>query len=133
VRTLGADRVIDYQTEDFTTTDVPYDFVLDAVGKSSFGACKPILTPDGTYVSSELGPRGENLYLPLLTWLRGGRRVKFAFPLNIKGSLARIGALVAQGKFRPVIDRRYPLDEIRDAFTYVASGQKVGNVIVTMT
>jgi NADPH:quinone reductase-like Zn-dependent oxidoreductase len=59
--------------------------------------------------------------------------VVFPFPLDIKGSLSLIGGLVEQGKFRPVIDRTYRLEEIRDAFTYVASGQKIGNVILTMS
>ena len=132
VQSLGADRVIDYLTEDFTKEDTRYDFVCDAVGKSSFGACKPILEPGGIYVSSELGPGAENLYLPLLTALRGGKKVRFPFPLDIKGSLTLVRDLVEQGKFRPLIDRTYRLDEIRDAFTYVASGQKIGNVILTM-
>jgi NADPH:quinone reductase-like Zn-dependent oxidoreductase len=133
VRSLGADRVIDYLAQDFTREDVRYDFVFDAVGKSSFGACKPILKPRGFYVSSELGPRAENLYLPLLGPLLGGKRVVFPVPVDIKGSLAVIRGLVEQGKFRPVIDRLYPLDQIREAFTYVASGQKIGNVVLTMS
>jgi NADPH:quinone reductase-like Zn-dependent oxidoreductase len=133
VRALGADRVIDYLKDDFTKGDTRYDFVFDAVGKSSFGACKPILKPRGVYISSELGPRAENLYLPLLTSLFGGKQVRFPFPLDIKGSLARIRGLAEQGKFRPLIDRSYPLAQIREAFTYVASGQKIGNVILTMT
>ena len=133
VRSLGADRVIDYLAEDFTKTDTRYDFVFDAVGKSTFGACKPILEPGGVYVSSELGPRAENLYLALLTPLLGGKKVLFPFPVDIKGSLSLVRGLVEQGKFRPVIDRAYPLEAIRDAFTYVASGQKIGNVILTMS
>jgi NADPH:quinone reductase-like Zn-dependent oxidoreductase len=132
VQSLGADRVIDYLVRDFTRDGAQYDYVLDAVGKSTFGACKRILKPNGTYVSSELGPRGENVYLPLLTRLRSGPRVKFPFPLDIKASLEAIRGLVEQGKFRPLIDRSYPLEEIRAAFTYVASGQKIGNVILTM-
>jgi NADPH:quinone reductase-like Zn-dependent oxidoreductase len=132
VLSLGAARVIDYLNEDFTKEDARYDFVLDAVGKSTFGACKPILKPGGRYVSSELGPGAENLYLALVTPLLGARRVMFPFPVDIKGSLLRVRDLVEQGKFRPVIDRTYPLEQIRDAFTYVASGQKIGNVILTL-
>jgi NADPH:quinone reductase-like Zn-dependent oxidoreductase len=132
VQSLGADQVIDYGKEDFTNQDVQYDFVLDAVGKSTFGACKRILKPGGIYISSELGPRAENLYLPLLTRLVGGKRVRFPFPLDIKGSLSRVRELVVQGKFRPLIDRTYPLEQIREAFTYVASGQKIGNVILSL-
>jgi NADPH:quinone reductase-like Zn-dependent oxidoreductase len=133
VQSLGADRVIDYLQGDFTSEDIRYDFVFDAVGKSSFGACKPILKPDGIYISSELGPRAENLYLALLTPLRRGKKVRFPFPIDIKGSLSLVRALVEQGKFRPLIDRSYRLEQIRDAFTYVASGQKIGNVILTMS
>jgi NADPH:quinone reductase-like Zn-dependent oxidoreductase len=132
VQSLGAERVIDYLAEDFTKGDGQYDFVLDAVGKSTFGACQRILKPGGIYVSSELGPRGENLYLPLWTAVRGGKRVRFPFPLDIKQSLLRVRALVEQGKFRPVIDRTYRLEQIREAFTYVASGQKIGNVILAI-
>ena len=75
------------------------------------------------------------MYLALLAPLLGRKRkrVLFPFPLDIKGSLARMRDLVEQGKFRPVIDRTYRLDDIREAFTYVASGQKIGNVILSMT
>ena len=132
VRSLGADRVIDFLVDDFTKDDARYDFVLDAVGKSNFGACKPLLNSNGIYVSSELGPGSENLYLPLLTALRGGKKVRFPFPLDIKGSLSKVRALVEQGKFRPVMDRSYPLAQIREAFTYAASGQKIGNVILSL-
>ena len=132
VRSLGADRVIDYLGADFTKEDARYDFVFDAVGKSTFGACKPILESRGVYLSSELGPRAENLYLPLITPLLGGKRVRFPVPVDIKSSLRLIKELVEKGKFRPVIDRSYRIEEIRDAFTYVASGRKIGNVLLTM-
>ncbi|HEY0709790.1 MAG TPA: zinc-binding dehydrogenase, partial [Polyangia bacterium] len=129
---LGVDRVIDYLEQDFTKDEARYDFVFDAVGKSSFGACKPILNPRGIYISSELGPGAENLYLPLLTSFKRGKKVRFPLPLDIKASLRQIGTLAAQGKFRPVIDRTYRLDQIREAFTYVASGQKIGNVLLSL-
>jgi NADPH:quinone reductase-like Zn-dependent oxidoreductase len=135
VTTLGADRVIDYLTHDFTKEDnAQYDFVLDAVGKSTFAACKTVLKPGGVYVSAELGPGGENVYLALLAPFvgRNRKRVLFPFPLDIKGSLAQMRDLLDQNKFRPVIDRTYRLDDIREAFTYVASGQKIGNVILSM-
>lgn len=132
VKGLGPDRVIDYLIEDFTKGDQEYDFVLDAVGKSSFGKCKPILKPKGVYASSELGPRMENIYLSLLTPLSGGKKVVFPLPTNIKGSMNHIQKLVEAGKFKPLIDRTYPLDDIAEAFRYVASGQKIGNVIISM-
>jgi NADPH:quinone reductase-like Zn-dependent oxidoreductase len=124
--------VIDYHTEDFTKDETRYDFVIDAVGKSSFGACRAILKPRGFYVSAELGPRNENLYLPLVTPLRAGPKVRFPFPANVPGSLAQVRSLIEQGKLRPVIDRTYPLEAARDAFEYVASGQKIGSVILRL-
>lgn len=130
VRSLGPTRVIDYLKEDFTAGDDRYDVVVDAVGKSTFGRCRRILKPRGRYVSSELGPRAENLYLSVLTPPLGGKSVRFPLPVNIDASLAHMTTLVEEGHFRPLIDRTYHLDEIRDAFTYVASGQKLGNVIL---
>ena len=130
VTALGADKVVDYQKKDFTRTEEQYDFVFDAVGKSTFSRCKPLLKPGGTYISSELGPHAENLYLPLLTKIRGGKKVVFPIPSDIKGSLRFIQNLLETGQFKPVIDRKYPLEQIAEAYTYVASGQKTGNVII---
>jgi NADPH:quinone reductase-like Zn-dependent oxidoreductase len=132
VRALGPDRVIDYLNEDFTAGDARYDFVIDAVGKSTFGRCRRVLKRRGRYVSSELGPGAQNLFLAMVTPLLGGKSVRFPLPLDIKASMSRITALVEEGRFRPVIDRTYPLEEIRDAFSYVASGQKIGNVILRL-
>jgi len=131
VTALGPDKVIDYQKEDFTRQDEQYDFVFDAVGKSTFSRCKPLLKPCGIYLSSELGPHAENLYLPLLTKIRGGKKVVFPIPADIKGSLHFIQNLLEKGQFKPVIDRRYPLEKIAEAYKYVISGQKTGNVIIT--
>lgn len=133
LRSLGADTVIDYEKEDFTQVQDRYPFIFDAVGKSSFGQCKPLLTPDGVYISSELGPGGENLYLPLITKIKGGKRVKFPLPYDIKASVRFVRSLLESGQFQPVIDRSYPLEKIREAFEYVASGQKTGNVVLEMT
>ncbi len=129
IKSLGAERVIDYETEDFTAGGEQYDFVLDAVGKSSFGVCKSLLKPGGKYMSSELGPGNENLYLPLLTRWRNKRMV-FPLPEDIKSSLGLLLELFAKNAFHPVIDRTYPLEQIADAFAYVNSGQKTGNVLL---
>lgn len=131
VKSLGADKVYDYWTEDFTKDTDRYDYVFDAVGKSSFGLCKPLLTPNGVYISSELGPNNENLYLPLTT-LFSNQKVIFPMPLDIKASMAFINNLVEMGHFKPVIDRVYALDDIAKAFEYVLKGQKIGNVIISM-
>jgi NADPH:quinone reductase-like Zn-dependent oxidoreductase len=132
VRDLGADRVIDYMTEDFTQDAQQYDVVLDTVGKSSFGRCKRILRPRGIYLSSELGPRFENPVLGLLTPLFRGRRVMFPIPKHDQAMVRYLGELMESGQFTPVIDRRYPLDEIVEAYRYVETGEKIGNVVITV-
>lgn len=130
VKTLGADVVIDYQTQDFTKTNVKYDFIFDAVGKSSFGACKPLLTNKGIYISTELGKNGENILLALTTPIFGGKKLLFPLPSITKNDVVFIRELVQKKFFKPVIDRKYPLNQIVEAYKYVDSGQKIGNVIL---
>jgi NADPH:quinone reductase-like Zn-dependent oxidoreductase len=129
VKSLGADKVIDYTKNDFTKDSERYDFVFDAVGKSTFARCKHLLKKNGIYTSSG---GAENLLLVLITPLFGGKKVVFKSFKNIKAGLSFIKRLIEEGSFRPVIDRQYPIDKIAEAFTYVASGQKIGNVIITM-
>jgi NADPH:quinone reductase-like Zn-dependent oxidoreductase len=130
LRSLGADAVIDYETTDFTQCGQTFDFIFDAVGKSTFGRCRPLLAPHGVYISSELGPGWQNPFLALVTSLLGGRRVGFPFPQDVHGFLGLMKGWLEAGRFRPVIDRRYALDDIREAYAYVASGQKTGNVVL---
>lgn len=132
VKRLGAGKVIDYTKEDFLNTNDKFDFVFDAVGKSTFGKCKAILKEGGIYISSELGPNAENPFLALITKFTGSKKVKFPIPFDTKASIKFILDLIAKGKFKPVIDRRYTLEEVQEAFRYVASGQKVGNVILSV-
>jgi NADPH:quinone reductase-like Zn-dependent oxidoreductase len=133
VRGLGADRVIDYTADDFTKDTQTYDVVLDAVGKSSFGRCRRLLKPRGIYVSSDLGPLSQNPILALITPLLGGKKVRFAIPRTPRQELARyFKRLLESGEFRPLIDRRYPLDQIVKAYRYVETGQKVGNVVISV-
>lgn len=132
IQSLGADRVIDYQKEDFTLDKERYHFVFDAVGKSTFRLCKPLLLPGGVYISSELGWMAQNLFYALTTPLLGGKKVIFPIPSNIKASIKRVKALMEQGKFKAVIDRGYSLETIVEAFHYVESGQKTGNVVVSL-
>ncbi|WP_187284349.1 NAD(P)-dependent alcohol dehydrogenase [Streptomyces sp. uw30] len=132
VKGLGADRVIDYTAQDFTQDEQRYDAVFDTVGKSTFGRCRRLLKPGGVYLSSELGPFGQNVLLPLVTPLFRGRRVKFPFPQQNQEAVRDIGGLIEAGSFKPVIDRRYPLEQIVDAYRYVETGQKIGNVVVTV-
>jgi NADPH:quinone reductase-like Zn-dependent oxidoreductase len=133
VRSLGADRVIDYETTDFTQDVQTYDAVLDAVGKSSFGRCRRLLKPGGIYISSELGPKGQNPFLVLVTPLFGDKRVKFPFPRYNQRIVRELRELLESGAFKPVIDRVYPLEDIVKAYEYAESGQKVGNILISIT
>ena len=130
VRGLGADRVIDYTAEDFTKDAQTYDVVLDAVGKSSFGRCKRLLKPRGIYVSSDLGFLAQN---PILAFVTPLFKQRVLFPIPPKYGQARVRgfkAMLESGEFTPVIDRRYPLDQIVEAYRYVETGQKIGNVVI---
>ena len=138
VKSLGASRVIDYSKEDFTKDHEKYDFVFDSVGKSSFGKCRRLLKSGGVYISSEMGKFSQNLFYSLITAIFGsmpgqaGKKVKFPYPPDIKHSVLLVKKLIEEGKFRAVIDRSYPLEQIADAFRYVEQGQKTGNVVITL-
>ena len=129
VRSLGADKIIDYKTQDVTKDEDRYDFIIDAVGRISFMKCKHLLKKNGVYLPSD---GMVNLFLVPLTRLFGGKKVLFNAPGNIKGTLNFIKELCEKGSFKPVIDRIYPFDKIAEAFTYVGTKQKIGNVIVKM-
>lgn len=132
VQSLGADQIIDYTREDYLHTEQIFDFVLDAVGKSSFGKVKSIMTDKGIYISTELGKNCENVVLALFTPLSGGKKVLFPIPTISKKDVYFFRDLAELDKFRPVIDRQYPLEQIVDAYRYVETGQKIGNVIITI-
>ena len=130
VKSLGADVVIDYTKEEFTNTTKKFDAVIDAVGKSSFGACKKILKEKGIYVSTELGKMAQNPFLALLTPMFGGKKVLFPVPSTRIEDLLFLKDLVEARKFKPVVDRTDQLEEIVEAYTYVETGQKIGNVVI---
>jgi NADPH:quinone reductase-like Zn-dependent oxidoreductase len=132
VKSLGADRVVDYTAQDFTRDTQRYDVVLDAVGKSSFLRCRRLLKPHGVYLSSEFGPLAQNLVLALITPVGGGRKVMLNLGRDDPGMASYFMELLESGAFRPLIDRRYPLDEIVEAYRYVETGQKIGNVVVSV-
>ena len=130
VKSLGAETVIDYQTQDFTRTEDKFDFIFDAVGKSSFGKCKPLLKEKGIYISTELGKNGENILYALVTPLWRGKKLLFPIPSITKNDVIFFKALVEKGEYKPVIDSHYKLDQITDAYKYVETGQKTGNVVI---
>lgn len=130
VKKLGADEVIDYQTQEFTRTPNRFELIFDAVGKSSFNQCKPLLTSKGMYVSTELGKNGENIFYALITPLFRDKKVIFPIPVSRKEDLEFLKNRVENNEFKPVIDSEYTLDQIVEAYRYVETGQKTGNVIV---
>ena len=130
VKTLGADTVIDYQKEDFTKTGLKFDFIFDAVGKSSFGQCKTLLTDNGIYISTELGKNGENILFAFTSRIFGGKKLLFPLPSITKTDVIFLKELVQKGEYKPVIDRRYNLNQIVEAYKYIETGQKTGNVVL---
>ncbi len=134
VRGLGADEVIDYMQQDYTQTTQRFDLVFDAVGKTSFGKCKPVLTSKGIYISTELGKNWQNVWFALTTPIWGGKKVLFPIPTISKEDVEYLKSLVETGQYKPVIDRKYTfkLADIVAAYRYVETGQKIGNVVVTV-
>jgi NADPH:quinone reductase-like Zn-dependent oxidoreductase len=131
IQSLGADKIYDYTKEDFTDDNDKYDFIFDAVGKSTFTKCKPLLKEKGIYISSELGPYSQNIFYPLLT-SRLSKKVIFPMPYSKQKTIPYISNLLEKGKFKPVIDREYSLEDISKAYEYVITAEKTGNVIINV-
>ena len=132
VKSLGADKVIDYTKEDFTKSGQTYDIIFDAVNKSSFSHCKGSLKQRGVYLSTV--PGLAILLQMLWTSMVGSKKAVFAatsFNYSIK-DLIFLKELIEAGKIRSVIDRRYPLEQIAEAHRYVETGHKKGNVVITL-
>ena len=129
---LGADRVVNFETEDFTSIGEQFDVVFDAVGKTSYFACKPLLKKTGIFAATDLGPAWSNIILGTYYGLTGSGRVRVPFPEDPSGFVKRLAGLMAEGQFRGVFDRSYSLDEIASAFRYVETGQKTGIVGVSV-
>jgi NADPH:quinone reductase-like Zn-dependent oxidoreductase len=132
VRSLGADEVIDYLQEDFTKNGETYDVILDAVGKHSFRRCRGSLKPGGIYLPTDLGFMWHVPILPLLTRRIGDKKVIFEITKYTKKDVFFLKELIEAGRYRAVIDRRYPLEEVIEATRYVETGQKTGNVVLTL-
>lgn len=133
VRSLGAREVVDRFREDFTKNVKTYDVIFDAVGKQSFRRCRRSLKPGGIYITADLGYMYHAPLVALVTRFVGSRRAKLAIGRYRKEDLVLVKELVDAGKYRPVIDRRYPLDEVVEATRYVETGQKTGNVVLRVS
>ncbi len=130
VRSLGADRVIDYTQEDFTKNGQTYDVILDAVGKLSFRRCRRSLQPNGIYLPTD---GFANLMWALVTSRSHGKKVLFQIPpRQTKEDVLFLKELIETGRYRPVIDRRYRLEDVIEAARYVETEQKTGNVVLTV-
>jgi NADPH:quinone reductase-like Zn-dependent oxidoreductase len=132
VRSLGADEVIDYLQEDFTKNGKTYDVIFDAVGKHSFRRSRRSLKPGGTYLETDLGFMWHVPLLALLTRRIGSKRVRLGITNYTKKDVLFLKELIEAGQYRAVIDRRYPLENVVEATKYVETGQKTGNVVLTV-
>lgn len=125
---LGADHVINYEAEDFTALPDQFDLVFDAVGKTSWFACRPLLKPGGIFSATDLGPYWSNIWLSAWHSATGRGLVRLPFPRDAAGFVTRLSSLLSDGRIKGTFDRTYPLSEIVDAFRYVESGKKTGIV-----
>jgi NADPH:quinone reductase-like Zn-dependent oxidoreductase len=132
VRSLGADDVVDYLQEDFTKNGKTYDVIFDAVGKHSFRRCRRSLKPGGVYIDTDLGFMWHVPALALLTKRIGDKRVRIGIAKYTKKDVVFVKKLIEAGKYRAVIDRCYPLEQVVEATRYVETGQKTGNVVLTI-
>lgn len=133
VRSLGPRDVLDRLGEDFTKNGKTYDVVFDAVGKHSFRRCRRSLKPGGIYITVDLGFMYHVPLLALITRFVGSRHAKLGIGRYRKVDLLLVKELVDTGKYRPVIDRRYALDQVVEANRYVETGQKTGNVVLRIS
>ena len=138
VRSLGADHVVDYTREDFTRSDARYDVLFDNAGSRSWRACKRVLNPKATVVLVG-GQMGNRVLGPIphlvgmrLAALGSGRKLAFFIARFNKPDLETLRELLEAGQVTPVIDRRYPLSEVADAFRYVGEGHAQGKVVLTV-
>ncbi len=133
VKKLGADEVIDWQTEDLSTLGQQFDVFFDAVGKSRYKIARKLLKPGGLYMSSELGPYGQNPLLSIINPIQRiitKRNIKFPVPATRKKEIIEIARLLESHKFTPVIDKEFHLKDVSRALEYVETGNKVGNVVI---
>ena len=135
VKSLGADKVIDYTKEDFTRTGQTYDIIFDTVGKTSFSRCKGSLKQRGIYLEAAV----VLAIFPQVLWtsMIGSKKARIAAtglrPASEKTKdLLFLKELIEAGEIKPVIDRRYPLEQIPEAHRHVEKGHKKGSVVITV-
>ena len=132
VKSLGADEVVDYLQADFTKNGQTYDVIFDSVGKHSFRRCRGSLKPGGTYLETDLGFMWHVPILALLTRWIGDKKVTLGIAKYTKQDVLLVKELIEAGKYRPVVDRSYPLEDVVEATRYVETQQKTGNVVLTV-
>jgi NADPH:quinone reductase-like Zn-dependent oxidoreductase len=132
VKSLGADEVVNYLQEDFTKNGETYDVIFDAVGKTSFRRCRRSLKPGGIYIETDPGFLWHVPVLALLTRRIGDKRVKLGIARYTNEDVLLLKELIEAGKYRAVIDRSYPLEDVVEATKYVETGEKTGNVVLTV-
>lgn len=131
VRSLGADRVIDYTSEDFTADGEIYDLVFDTAGVMHFKEARAVLKPGGIYLPLEFG--FAEVFRSMLPFLNSGRKVVVGVNGDKREDLETLAGLLESGEIRPVIDGTYPLDRIADAHRRVEGRHKAGSVVVAIT
>lgn len=138
VRSIGADRVIDYTQEDFTKSGQRYDLILDCVGNHSLSACRRVLNPKGIYIAVG-GPSGPWMIGPLASTITAAVLSRYASQKLVmvlmrrsKEDLTIMHELMKTGKVTPVIDKHYRLSEVRDAIGYLEEGHARGKIVITL-
>ena len=130
VKSLGADKVIDYTKEDFTKSGEAYDIIFDTVSKSSFADSKRSLRNNGSYILASLAP--SLLFKKLWLSMTSSKRLIFNEANEKIDDLIFLKELIEAGRLKTVIDRRYPLEQMAEAHRYVEKGHKKGNVVITV-
>ncbi len=134
VKSLGAQHAVDYTAHDFTQIGETFDAVFDAVGKTTYFRCRPLLKPEGVFAATDLGPWCQNPLLTIWSSITGSRRVIFPLPQSSKAKalIEFLKTCMEADEFRAVIDRAYPLEAIADAYRYVETQQKTGIVVINV-
>jgi len=131
VKSLGANKVIDYTAEDFTTNGKTYDLIFDVVGGTTFDRCQNSLKPNGVFLQNIM--ELTDIVRVLWTSFASRKKIRGGVAINNLKRMSFIAELAAAGKLRPVIDRSYRLEHTAEAFKYVEQGHKKGNVVITVS